>query len=209
MTALLRLPHFGHNCRLSVANAGPSSGPFSDHAVKVKSIEHIPIVSPGGICTAELKGSNMRKTFYYIAGGALASISIPAMAQDVSAQEPATAETVAAPAAELTAEQQVSYDGWPAEQQSQFDAWPEEVKAYYWSLTPDRQELFWRISDENKVTITVLSAEQQAQAWMQIETQAAAQAQAPAAAPEAAPAEEPTPVEEVAAEPEEDAADPM
>ena len=76
----------------------------------------------------------MRKTFYYIAGGALAAVSIPAVAQDM------TAETDTADAATtMTAEQQVSYDGWPTEQQTQFDAWPEDVKAYYWGLTPERQ----------------------------------------------------------------------
>ncbi len=117
----------------------------------------------------------MRKTFYYIAGGALAAVSIPAVAQDMTTAETDTADAATTPATAMTAEQQVSYDGWPTEQQTQFDAWPEDVKAYYWGLTPERQELFWRISDENKVTITALSAEQQAQAWTQIEAQAAAQ----------------------------------
>ena len=106
----------------------------------------------------------MRKTFYYIAGGALAAVSIPAVAQDMTAAETDTADAATTPSTAMTAEQQVSYDGWPTEQQTQFDAWPEDVKAYYWGLTPERQELFWRISDENKVTITALSAEQQAQA---------------------------------------------
>ena len=46
-----------------------------------------------------------------------------------------------------------------------------------WTLTPERQSLFWRISDANKVTLAGLSAEQQAQAWTQIEGQAAAQAE--------------------------------
>jgi hypothetical protein len=117
----------------------------------------------------------MRKTFYYIAGGALAAVSIPAVAQDMTAAETDTPDAATTPSTAMTAEQQVSYDGWPTEQQTQFDAWPEDVKAYYWGLTPERQELFWRISDENKVTITALSAEQQAQAWTQIEAQAAAQ----------------------------------
>lgn len=117
----------------------------------------------------------MRNTIYYIVGGSLASISIPAFAQDAPMQD-ASPEVVAESSAALSAEQQASYDGWPAEQQAQFDTWPGEVQTYYWTLTPERQSLFWRISDANKVTLAGLSAEQQAQAWTQIEGQAAAQA---------------------------------
>ena len=117
----------------------------------------------------------MRNTIYYIVGGSLASISIPALAQDAPMQD-AAPEVVAESIAALSAEQQASYDGWPAEQQAQFDTWPGEVQTYYWTLTPERQSLFWRISDANKVTLAGLSAEQQAQAWTQIEGQAAAQA---------------------------------
>lgn len=117
----------------------------------------------------------MRNTIYYIVGGSLASISIPALAQDAPMQD-AAPEVVAESSAALSAEQQASYDGWPAEQQAQFDTWPGEVQTYYWTLTPERQSLFWRISDANKVTLAGLSAEQQTQAWAQIEGQAAAQA---------------------------------
>ena len=117
----------------------------------------------------------MRNTIYYIVGGSLASISIPALAQDAPMQD-ASPEVVAESSAALSAEQQASYDGWPVEQQAQFDTWPGEVQTYYWTLTPERQSLFWRISDANKVTLAGLSAEQQAQVWTQIEGQAAAQA---------------------------------
>ena len=107
----------------------------------------------------------MRKTFYFIAGGALASLSIPAIAQDVSA-DAASDESVTAEAdLGLSAEQQASYDSWPDELQGQFDAWPAEVQTYYWSLTPERRELFWRVSDTNKLTLSGLPSEQQAQAW--------------------------------------------
>ena len=105
----------------------------------------------------------MRNTIYYIVGGSLASISIPALAQDAPMQD-AAPEVVAESSAALSAEQQASYDGWPAEQQAQYDTWPGEVQTYYWTLTPERQSLFWRISDANKVTLAGLSAEQQTQA---------------------------------------------
>ena len=104
----------------------------------------------------------MCNTIYYIVGGSLASISIPALAQDAPMQDAAL--VVAESSAALSAEQQASYDGWPAEQQAQFDTWPGEVQTYFLTLTPERQSLFWRISDANKVTLAGLSAEQQAQA---------------------------------------------
>ncbi|UYH56062.1 hypothetical protein N6L26_05780 [Qipengyuania sp. SS22] len=143
----------------------------------------------------------MRKTFYFVAGGALASLSIPTIAQDVSADatsdEAVTAETNMG----LSAEQQASYDSWPVELQGQFDAWPGEVQSYYWSLTPERRELFWRISDANKLTVSGLPAEQQAQAWMQIEAQAATQV-APSA-------DEPMAEPDQMTDMDSDAADPM
>ena len=143
----------------------------------------------------------MRKTIYFIAGGALASLSIPAIAQDVSA-DAASDESVTAEAdLGLSAEQQASYDSWPSELQGQFDAWPAEVQTYYWSLTPERRELFWRISDANKLTLSGLPAEQQAQAWMQIEAQAATQVAPSAGEPMA----EPDPATDM----DSDAADPM
>lgn len=143
----------------------------------------------------------MRKTFHFIAGGALASLSIPASAQDVSDDAAADESVTAEADLGLSAEQQASYDSWPAELQGQFDAWPAEVQTYYWSLTPERRELFWRISDANKLTLSGLPAEQQAQAWMQIEAQAATQV-APSA-------DEPMAQPDQVTDMEPDAADPM
>ncbi len=98
---------------------------------------------------------------------AFAMLASPALAQDDPPVE-ATASVT------LSAEQQAAYDGWPAELQGQYDAWPEPTQAYFWTLTAERQELFWRLSDANKVTLSGLPSETQAQAWAQIEAQATA-----------------------------------
>ena len=116
---------------------------------------------------------------------ATAIVSGPALAQGTDAVPPPAESAEPAPGAALT-----------AEQQAQHDAWPADTQTYFRSLTPDRQALFWRISDDNKVALTRLPPEQQAQAWTQIESQASAQPAEPATtadppADAAAPTDEP------------------
>ena len=113
----------------------------------------------------------MRKTFWYILGGQLATISIPVMAQDIP-------ETTAPPPADaqpaetmMTPEQMAVVDGWPEERQSQFRQWPGDVQAYFWTLTPERQELFWRLADGDKLAMVAMDEAGREAAWGQIETQ--------------------------------------
>ncbi len=113
----------------------------------------------------------MRKTFWYILGGQLATISIPALAQD-------TPETTAPPPADaqpagamMTPEQMAVVDDWPEERQVQFRQWPGEVQEYYWTLVPERQELFWRLADGDKLAMVAMDEAGREAAWGQIETQ--------------------------------------
>ena len=113
----------------------------------------------------------MRKTSWYILGGQLATISIPAMAQD-------TPETTVPPSADaqlaeamMTPEQMAVVDGWPEERQVQFRQWPGDVQAFFWTLAPERQELFWRLADDDKLAMVAMDEDGREAAWSQIETQ--------------------------------------
>lgn len=119
---------------------------------------------------------------------AIAIVSGPALAQDTEMAEPPVESAEPADTAASTTlapDQQASYDAWPPAQQAQYDAWPAETQGYFWTLTAERQELFWRISDADKSTLATLPPDQQAQAWGQIESQAAAMPAAPAGDPTA------------------------
>ena len=107
----------------------------------------------------------MRKTFWYIVGGQLATIAIPAFAQDAVA-EPAS-EGVAQP--QLTAQQQAQFDLWPADRQASYSAWPPEMQAYLWMLPPERQDVFWMLRDEDKTALVALDDAGCEAAWMEIE----------------------------------------
>jgi hypothetical protein len=113
----------------------------------------------------------MRKTFWYILGGQLATISIPVMAQDIP-------ETTAPPPADvqpaeamMTPEQMAVVDGWPEERQVRFRQWPGDVQAYFWTLAPERQELFWRMADGDKLALVAMDEAGREASWGQIETQ--------------------------------------
>ena len=58
---------------------------------------------------------------------------------------------------------------WPSEKQAAYEAWPDETKAYYWTLSSKRQKLFWGLADSDKVTLSTMSAPDQAKAWARIE----------------------------------------
>ena len=113
----------------------------------------------------------MRKTFWYILGGQLATISIPVMAQDIpetTAPPPADAQPAGAM---MTPEQMAVVDGWPEERQVQFRQWPGDVQAYFWTLNSERQELFWRLADGDKLAMVAMDEAGREAAWSQIETQ--------------------------------------
>lgn len=58
---------------------------------------------------------------------------------------------------------------WPAEKQAAYAGWPPETQDYYWTLTSPRQKLFWGLADSDKITLSTMSAEDQATAWERIE----------------------------------------
>ncbi|MEZ5682151.1 MAG: hypothetical protein R3E14_12755 [Erythrobacter sp.] len=110
----------------------------------------------------------MRKTIWYIVGGQLAAISIPALAQDtaVDAAQPSTGQS-AGPV--MTPEQMAIVDSWPAEKQATFRQWPEEVRAYFWELPAERQDVFWRLNDSDKLAIATMDQAGRTAAWARIE----------------------------------------
>lgn len=154
----------------------------------------------------------MRRTFWYIVGGQLATISIPALAQDAAEVPPAEALPDGVGQGELTPDQMAAYDGWPAEQKAVYDNWPTDTQAYFWTLTPDRQSLFFRLAENDRLALTAMSDPDRDAAWQMVEEKAAAQdatppaGEAPMPEPPAEDYEEPDtgmddPAEEVESDP--------
>ena len=108
----------------------------------------------------------MRKTFMYLVGGHLATISIPLMAQ-----EPVPKSIPdAVGGGTLTPDQMTAYDSWPEERKATYDAWPTDAQAYFWTLTPDRQEVFWMLRDEDKLAVVAMDDTAREEAWAVIES---------------------------------------
>ena len=115
----------------------------------------------------------MRKTFWYILGGQLATISIPALAQEIADDGTMASPDAQPDAPMMTPDQMALVDTWPADQQAQFRQWPGEVQAYFWSLAPERQDIFWRLTDGDKVALAGMDEAGQAAAWARIDAQVA------------------------------------
>ncbi len=62
---------------------------------------------------------------------------------------------------------------WSAEKQASYNAWPADTQTYYWTLSDERQMMFWALTDADKVTLSGMSAEEQATAWDRIEAASA------------------------------------
>lgn len=107
----------------------------------------------------------MRKTFLYLLGGQLASISIPVMAQE--APPDAIPEEVGG--GTLTPDQMAAYDAWSPERQAQYDAWPTDAQAFFWTLPAARQGIFWMLRDEDKLALVTMDDNGREQAWVAIE----------------------------------------
>lgn len=114
----------------------------------------------------------MRHTIWYIVGGQLAAISIPAIAQDTApdAELPAIQH---ADGAMMTAEQMATVESWPAEKQAAFRRWPDEVRAYFWELPAQKQDVFWRLTDGDKLAITAMDQARRDAAWEKIDAMSA------------------------------------
>ena len=59
--------------------------------------------------------------------------------------------------------------GWPKEKQTAYAKWPTATQDYSWTLSPKRQMMFWGLADTDKVTLSGMSAEEQAKAWARME----------------------------------------
>ncbi|TMM50151.1 hypothetical protein [Qipengyuania marisflavi] len=145
----------------------------------------------------------MRNTFWYIIGGQLATISIPAMAQEpppTEAEAPLADETVPAM---MTAEQSAIYAGWTAEKRAEHDGWADDIRAYFWTLPAARQDIFWRLTHNDKSALTAMVDADRVAIWDMLEKRIESQS---AVTP---PASEPTVVEPMAEPEPEPAPEPM
>lgn len=123
----------------------------------------------------------MRKTFWYIVGGQLAAISIPAMAQEKDIDSAHNAQPVAGPdqafAPDTAEDRQAAMDVWSADRIAAYDGWPAEAQGYFWTLSPERQELFFRLRDTDRLAVVMMDEPGRDEAWRMIEERAAAPAQ--------------------------------
>ena len=120
----------------------------------------------------------MRKSFWYIVGGQLATISIPAMAQEVEADPAHSAQSHSMPQqvhdADRTPAHSAAMEAWPEERKDAFEGWSPDAQEYFWMLTPERQDLFFRLRDADRRTLVEMDEVARTQAWSTIESRAAA-----------------------------------
>ncbi|MEO0462149.1 MAG: hypothetical protein AAF127_03400 [Pseudomonadota bacterium] len=91
----------------------------------------------------------------------------PTMAAHAAPQDEAMDE---APADSGAADaKQSTIATWSPEKQASYASWPPTTQDYYWTLAPERQKMFWGLADTDKVTLSNMSAEDQATAWDRIE----------------------------------------
>ena len=121
----------------------------------------------------------MRKTYLYLIGGQLATVSIPLMAQDA----PVVSVPEAVGQGEITPENLAQVQTWPAERQAAYEAWPQDAQAYFWTLTAERQELFWRLQDADKLALVAMDDAAREEAWTMVEGRMQAMGDEPAATP--------------------------
>jgi hypothetical protein len=115
--------------------------------------------------TREIRQENsMRKIFWYIVGGQLATIAIPAFAQDVP--EPFSEGMGQG---DLTTEQQAAYDLWPDEKQATYTSWPANAQNYFWTLPKQRKDVFWMLRDEDQLALVNMDDIEREAAWADIE----------------------------------------
>lgn len=107
----------------------------------------------------------MRKTFLYILGGQLATISIPVIAQEAA---PDTVPEAIGGGA-LTPEQLTAFESWPSDRQARYEAWPSEVQAYFWTVPQERREHFWMLTDKDRQSLVAMDFATREQAWSIIE----------------------------------------
>lgn len=116
----------------------------------------------------------MRKTFWYILGGQIATMSIPALAQDPSADPAHDRDMMAeAPAQSATTDEAADYEAqmrdWPEDKRIAYEAWSADAKSYFWSLSEERREVFWRLNDADKANLLALDDAGREQAWTMFE----------------------------------------
>ena len=131
----------------------------------------------------------MRKTYLYLIGGQLATISIPVVAQEA----PVADIPEAVGQGEITPEALAQVQTWPAERPAAYEAWPQDAQAYFWTLNPERQELFWRLQDADKFTLVAMDDVAREEAWTMVESRMQAMGDEPDGTPPTAPAPVPEP----------------
>lgn len=139
----------------------------------------------------------MRKTFWYIVGGQLATISIPAMAQDMGADPAHSVQNHSAHQQAQNTDQTPAHsaamEAWPVERKAAYDGWTADAQEYFWTLTPERQDLFFRLRDADRRTLVAMDEADRSKAWATIESRAAAK---PVDQHMSAPEPAPEPIEE-------------
>ena len=139
----------------------------------------------------------MRKTFWYIVGGQLTTISIPAMAQDVGADPAHSVQNHSAHQqvqnTDQTPAHSAAMEAWPVERKAAYDGWTADAQEYFWTLTPERQDLFFRLRDADRRTLVAMDEADRSKAWATIESRAAAK---PVDQHMSAPEPAPEPIEE-------------
>ena len=139
----------------------------------------------------------MRKTFWYIVGGQLATISIPAMAQDVGADPAHGVQSHPMPEQAQNTDQTPAHsaamEAWPVERKAAYDGWTADAQEYFWTLMPERQELFFRLRDADRRVLVAMDEADRTKAWSTIESRAAAK---PVDQDMSAPEPAPEPMEE-------------
>ncbi len=107
----------------------------------------------------------MRIPLSVTAVAVLTLLPVPIMAQ--LAEEPPAATT------DEGTDQATIIASWSAEKQASYNSWPADTQTYFWTLSDERQMMFWALTDADKVTLSGMSAEEQATAWDRIEARSA------------------------------------
>ena len=129
----------------------------------------------------------MRKTYLYLIGAQVATISIPVLAQEA----PAAALPDAVGQGEITPDNLAQVQTWPAERQAAYEGWPQDAQAYFWTLSAERQELFWRLQAADKLALVAMDDLAREEAWSMVESRMQAMGDEPVGTAPVTPEPEP------------------
>lgn len=98
-----------------------------------------------------------------------ASLAVVAVSGAPLAASSTTGEVMEQSTAKAAPSKKDVIASWPAEKQTAYAKWPTATQDYYWTLSLKRQKMFWGLADSDKVTLSGMSADEQAKAWAKIE----------------------------------------